>query len=691
MAEASKKLQAAKQIHKESMQLTQKNLYKIPEFNIERDPREFALADNAFDHTRLEVNAASLSAQMTTPPELLNRTRKQLEAEPRDRLKNVLSALQQTPDLWKQDPLLAHQIVLDTVLALPLNKADWQDINSTEAKEILKQSGELAEYYFASLTSPQQKIVQPERMFIFKKLIYIQNHLLEIAFNQPHYELFHLEYTHRLFHQGFKAYTPTSSLLFQQLLEMDHPRNQFRPSSQSTNDTSTGFISLNAPRCAIVSHRSSPILLLSRLRESYSNYYQTIKNRFPEASEALLAFYAVRDPHLPAELRAPINTILYSLTSATCSSFSGSIRAIAKPSDIKSSWHMDRPLENKAEYIDFEVGFDGFERLVDVKARDEECWQKLKDPLMACLKFIPYHETNLCAENRPSQVKAKYSNAEYHLFTRMFLTKHLGLNDLLGYCREYPGMIQHAEFQQVFLRLLIKNAPIKPKDAPQGLHQLVNLEVWLQSEFQRSLASGQDSAFTSLFLLRAMRYCRQLAPLEINEPLRKKIPFKEYFKELLHQTKDSEGHGLVYGELLAHFSQNPSLNSDEMQLFIEALLFVKEYSLGTHPIDALWRFEIEKSYALKMDEILTFIQQNPSRINDIICSSHPDYPRHSSWTQDSNNRGQFTNNLNGDTYFPAKGQLIQLNAYGNLRFIPSIIRKNIVFQQLFPILPGENS
>ena len=330
-----------------------------------------------------------------------------------------------------------------------------------------------------------------------------------------------------------------------------------------------GFVNIDCSKS-----KPSERSFLSILQVHYKDYYKTLITTFPEKpSQAKIIAKALKDPQLPLELRGEIDSLLYlSISLAGRKSvhyvphmgFSWGESIIKLDNKESLSFHLEhtRSLPNSADPI----------------------WNRgLKDSMMLnVIKHMQIKpETELLTTPIPVKIKKKYSDADYHAICRIFGTSTLLFNDLIGYCKEHPGMLRNVTFQEIFLRALLSGAPTDPKNERVKCQQLKNLEAWLEAELQSSLTFGESTATVSTWILRALRYCRQLAPPTNTESERSEMPFESYFKTLLASINNPSNKQLAIGELIANFSEQPTLSTDQLCLYIEALLYLKEHPMRT--------------------------------------------------------------------------------------------------------------
>lgn len=566
--------------------------------------------------------------------------------------------LEKDPNLWKSEGLAIHQGLLEFMKILPFMEEEWIGKFSPEqAKEILAQTLKISEIAFASWYGiPTSWVTQPDQIYIFKKLSHVQKILHKVAFSDSG-ELF----------QVLPA--SQSSALGSWEKTVDN-----QTAAEFSEPTSYDMIKQNSICLNIMPKilDQLPLSLFWRtLKQYYPTYVESLEAKFPKIGQQKLVAEALIAHDLPDAIKASRNTQLFLLSALNSLNLPDglNIDKLSGPSAFEPNLSYE-VYGTPATTVVFKPS------IIGCSNPGESLLYKLggsiEKPAYATLekKYLNLNdkqEAIVLPKNFPEEELKNWSSQEICHLLRIFASKNMHYNDLLAYCKkENSKAIYDADFQRLFIRLLLKGKPNE---------QLVHLQNWLKEQLTGIIRGRSGELTTACFLLRALRYSYWMSP---NSP----IP-DEHFEQIETLKRKAEGTSasrLIYLEEVVTSSKKNTWTDQELLTFAKDLCVLNHYPLNSNDIDPLWLFEIGKANLKLAHEITQYVENDPNRINQILQIIDSD-SKNLGWKKEG--EGTFTSQ-EGDIFYSHSCRFKLKKFDSKETFISPKILEKRNFQSLFP-------
>lgn len=569
----------------------------IIELNYKGPPIDHTALMRLYTDSTLSTNKSGLNTISPKSIEILHDIRKLTKdvLEMGDtRFGELALILEKDKDLWKNEGLAIHQGLLEFMKMLPSKEDEWkQKVSPEQAKVILNHTLAIAKIAFSSWYGiPTSWAMQPEHIYIFKKLVYVQKILNKIAFMIPG-ELFHL----------YKTKIPP-------LGAWDKPFDYFI-AEESFESNMEGSLCLNDyNNCSRLTVSS----FWTTLKKYNPNYVATLESKFPNLSQHKLVCTAMTDKDLPNTVKASLHTQLF--LQAALSSLDLSIGKNSIPTDFEPNITFTELDTTNVKFVNTILN----EKKEIYNSQLYKLGSVIAKPIYATLEknylshFLSIYdhthseklkETLVRAEDFPEEDLKKWSKEDVQLLLRIFPSLETVHNDLLAYCKkEKPTAIYDPDFQRLFIRALLKGKP--------GV-QLQHLRSWLQDELTALIRGRSDEFLTACFLLRAIRYTYWMSPdSELPDNHFKQI---ETLKRKAEKTSAAR---LVRLEEVVSLSKKKFYSDEELLTLARNLCILNHYPLNSNDIEPLWLFEVGKANLLVANAISHYIEKDSNQINQVL-------------------------------------------------------------------------
>ncbi len=590
-------------------------------------------------------------------------------------------------DLWRVQGFALHQVLLKFFLALPYESRQflWHTISAEDAQSIIGSISFIADLLFASGVSlSDTSFIPAERSFIFIKMRYLLKQLARVILHQKNWIFFGLDewnddslfgkymydsdYTVRIQHDQMTREMSLEGVEDRFILEEDPEGlrknlNSFRVGEEEAQDFAT--ILQNYP------------------------YWEDLLKIHENEELPVIVVQALAHSDCPIEIKAQMKICYY----LACNFVSNS----TYQNSIDSKQKVYEPhLDVQASKIDDICYVTLSHNFIKIS---QERKQHSKRPFF---RHLSHHTSNLYAaldciarqsmdriysENRYLifSNQTELTDEEFQSYARLFSSKHLTLNNLLAYMREHPRVIEKPDFCEIFFHLLLYRSPqsIDASKNPSDFFQIHHLEMWFNELLHQHLAQGEKR--TSLFILRGLRYLKNILPLHKEFSISRIEILSDLFTS---ESYSNQSNDLIKGEIaveiVAGMSQEIDLSEEKALLMVKALVVVEQSALSSEKgeIDPLLRIEIEKSKLLHGEKLLEVVRNQPRRIiNEIMQAVTGDY-QDQLWEESSELPSVFTAS-NGDQFYPPTGKIIRCTSDFRVR-IPSYILNSEHFSSRFP-------
>ena len=267
---------------------------------------------------------------------------------------------------------------------------------------------------------------------------------------------------------------------------------------------------------------------------------------------------------------------------------------------------------------------------------------------------------------------------EYQELARLFLNSNLQLVELFEYFTRYPEKLLRNDYQTMLQVFLFSGEKLTNALAIDGFADL--LERFIKKNYLHFYEN--NGLETALFLLKLARQLNHFCP------------GREFFQQparllsllLARDGLDSDLKCLVYSELLALTGEKSTITDPEMILFLTGMLFLEEnHQHSRYQVDSYVLNQIYKVFDKNRDQFIIRLCDNNSNqalLNQLLQASRAAVGERQ-WRA-VHNLGQSTHFATSEAtivYYPTLPRLVSPNREG---LLPSSIKQNPLFQQLFP-------
>lgn len=593
---------------------------------------------------------------------------------------------------WKGgEDVALNKGLVDCVTRLSMEESFWTqaiDKQQEAAEELVILLGKMSQVFFKSCyTVPEPYIIFAERIYLFTKLLYIQEMICRIG--MPQWKA--LELIDEPMRSTFLLYSNG-----QMQNEIKRINFKARPKLRVAIDHYFGRYETTLSK-----YVAGLSFYFEESEVSKQNFQEIVRKVYPEIIAELIkseerfnqlgkhaqdARIYTTDK-LPEWLKAIRNTqIAYHQLSESAV---GPISSLDRSNHLSPVFSIEDQNKKSQVTISF-AGLDaGILSLKEVKECSDNSASRftkqfLENPSSSIQVFFEYRNTSLL-EKEVAITSSKHISSgglsleDYKDIARIYTNPTLKLIEFVEYLTKHPDKLRDTGFQLLFQATLYEMGQLETNLAVPGFERL--LEHFF-SQFYANFSEENDIQ-PAVYLLRNAHLLRTFCP---NAPFFKQTT-AELKKLIKRQGIEEDAKTLLYAELNAQLGSKERLDEEEIAYLIAGSIFIEENrSSGKFPIDPTTNKEAGEAlqiHARQLREQLELGNPNHTLLNQLLKMVRPQLKQDYVWVE-KKTPGQFPvfeTNDGAHLIFPLSSQLVSTEAQ---TLLPIKLRQNPLFKQLFP-------
>lgn len=602
----------------------------------------------------------------------------------------------------EREDMALHKGIISFVSNLALDEMFWKKTVAgapQTAKKLLVQLGTLAQLFAKScFTVPAAHIIFPEKIYVFNKILYLQELLCRFGHPNTPWEkiALHNIFQHRREKEDLFLRFPQAAMHREMLAIYGRksPENPIEMQSNRSPERSTEFVGLCLPFSAETG------------ASKVTTFEELIRQQLPEVITAIAKevhnFQALpkfsQDAHiyasamLPAWVKAMRDTQLYCChMKYACV---GPLAGIDREKDIVQQFFVEDNKELSTVTVTLQgVNSDIFSTKEVKKIRDTphlryagQYREIAAQPIRQLLAFLHTH-TGGKFDNRftekelsittASENKIDMPDEEFKELAHLFLNSDMQHIETLEFFTkeklkdpDYQTLLQLLLFQ---LGLLDKNLSIE------GFSR--HLALFLQRNYE--LFREEDEIPTCVYLLKLAHQLQSFCPkVDLFRGISEKL-----LALLHHPAVEADVKGLIYAEILAQLSHEHHLNDEEIATLVAGTIYIQEnQSNSKYKEDPYTAKEVREALVLhqrQIQEVLERGKPNQQLLNSILHTLRPEVQGEKEWHFKAK-RGEFPSFFTSDNEHCLQVLQAKLLSAEVPTLLPRQIRENSLFAELFP-------
>lgn len=591
-----------------------------------------------------------------------------------------------------------HKGLINCVAKLELNEDFWRTAvagSPDKAEALIAQLGELSSLFIKScFTTAEPQVIFPEKVYVFYKLLYLQEILCSLGHPQSDWK---------------NVVLAPRKLPYSIFFNLSDPKMQREMSAIVAKKSFKESVGIG-DRGLLIGGREMGLGMGFNKNFQARTFEELIRKECPQIIKEI----SQRDKNfsglskwsqdaeiyasdlLPDWVKAMRNTYLAVKHLEMCSV--GALAGLDRNADVRQQFFISHEKDESTVYIRLVGVTNDLLKQPEVKELQTNAsyryfgqYRKITGkPIKQLLFFLRDGKSNL-SEKALSNIDAKdkrsvgtieMANEEFRELVRLFLNPELQVVETLEYFTKHPDKLKDSDYQTLLHILLFKTGALDNDLKIAGFAGV--LSRFVEKNYEQF--KENDDIPAMVFFLKLAHQLKGFCPEEA---------FFCHTTERLQALASSEGieaevRSLVYAELLAQLSHKEQLSDEEVVTMLSGGIYIEENQANSkYTEDPSASKEGREGLMLHARWIERALQQqgNPNKLllNRILHSLRPAITDDKEWVIKTK-AGQFPSFSTADgqhTLYPLRSRLISSQAPA---LLPLAIRKNPLFRDLFPTI-----